>query len=56
MATWRQSAQSRVHGEGATSFIIQLVLLLCGHLQDAQGQGIFCFIIFLPQKDLAQQK
>ncbi|XP_075892574.1 roundabout homolog 2 isoform X6 [Nelusetta ayraudi] len=39
MATWRQSAQSQVHGEGATSFIIQLVLLLCGHLQDAQGQG-----------------
>lgn len=50
MATWRQSAQSRVHGGGATSFIIQLVLLLCGHLQDAQGQGKILFHHISPSK------
>lgn len=50
MATWRQSAHSRVHGEGATSFIIQLVLLLCGHLQDAQGQGKILFRHISPSK------
>lgn len=43
MAAWRESVQSRVHREGATSFIIQLILLLCGHLQDAQGQGRILF-------------
>lgn len=42
MAAWRQSAQ----GESTTSFIIQLILLVCGLSQDAHGQG----------KILSQQK
>lgn len=50
MAAWRQSVQSRVHREGATSFVIQLALLLCGHLQVAQGQGRILFHHISPSK------
>lgn len=39
MATRSRSVQGRVLREGVTSSIIQLILIVCGHLQDARGQG-----------------